>query len=265
MRHHVTLSRRSGVLGVSCGKEISLAGWRSLLDHPNPHGLKSKILNDFPRFFGILVRKLTVGDAISLALKMKRDMIIEILDLEPNIDAMMRDFMEHGYAVSSLMDTTTSSNLRNQATIQDGRATLQNVQGRQTQSYMGNFIKGKATGTWVIMNTRNVTANQSMVIRCYNYKDKDCDEAPTTSAVFMACLTSYDSNVLSEYSEQPVFVNDSNIEITSDNNVISYDQYMKENESEVVKGTTSSEQQNAMIMSVIDEMSNQLAKCNAVN
>ncbi|GKB28495.1 hypothetical protein Tco_0867896 [Tanacetum coccineum] len=51
----------------------------------------------------------------------------------------------------------------------------------------------------------------------------------------------------------------------SDINVISYDQYLKENESEVIQGTTSSEQQDAMIMSVIDEMSNQVAKCNAVN
>ncbi|GJR50649.1 hypothetical protein Tco_1401170 [Tanacetum coccineum] len=106
---------------------------------------------------------------------------------------------------------------------------------------------GKATGTWVIKNTGNVTANQSKVIRYYNYKgeghvakqctqpkrahnsewfkekmllaqarearvildaeqliddihafDSECDEAPTTSAVFMANLTSYDLNVLSE-------------------------------------------------------------------
>ncbi|GKB66785.1 hypothetical protein Tco_0928197, partial [Tanacetum coccineum] len=66
--------------------------------------------------------------------------------------------------------------------------------------------------------------------------DSDCDEAPSA-----------------------------NIEIKSDSNIISYDQYMKENKSEVVQGTTSPEQQNAMIMYVIDEMSNQVAKCNAVN
>ncbi|GJW09264.1 hypothetical protein Tco_1575091 [Tanacetum coccineum] len=86
--------------------------------------------------------------------------------------------------------------------------------------------------------------------------DSDCDEAPTTSAVFMVNLTSYDSKVLFEvlnydtyqdnnvidqsvqevqYSEQPIFVKDSNNDITSDNNVISYDQYMKENESKVVQ------------------------------
>ncbi|GJY98990.1 hypothetical protein Tco_0516420 [Tanacetum coccineum] len=116
--------------------------------------------------------------------------------------------------------------------------------------------------------------------------DLDCDKAPSASAVLMAKLSAYDSDVLSEvpnydtyqdnnmidqsvqemqYSEQPVLVDDLNIDITSDINVISYDQYMKENKSEVVQDTTSSEQQDAMIMFVIKEMSNEVAKCNAVN
>ncbi|GJZ18642.1 hypothetical protein Tco_0554765 [Tanacetum coccineum] len=160
----------------------------------------------------------------------------------------------------------TSSNLRNQATIQDGRVIVQNVQGRQTQSYTGNFAKGKATRTWASKNTGNATANQARVIQCYNCRDdidafdSDCDEMPTTN-----------NNVIDQsvhemqYSKQPVFVDDSNIVITSDNNVISYDQYMKEIKSEVVQDTSSSEQKDALLMSVIEEMSNQVAKCNAVN
>nr|GEU30167.1 hypothetical protein [Tanacetum cinerariifolium] len=93
--------------------------------------------------------------------------------------------------------------------------------------------------------------------------DSDYYEAPTTSVIFMANFTAYDSNVLSKvpnydtyqdnnvfdqsvqeinYLEQPVFVDNSKNKITSDSNVISYDQYLKENENEVVQ-----------------------AKCNAVN
>ncbi|GJX09364.1 hypothetical protein Tco_0199223 [Tanacetum coccineum] len=108
----------------------------------------------------------------------------------------------------------------------------------------------------------------------------DCDDAPIASAVFMTNLTSYDSNVLSElpnydtyhdntvfeqsvqemhYSKQPDFIDDSNIEMTSDIIVILYDQYLKENKTEFVQSTTSPEQQDAMIMSVTDEMSNQVA------
>ncbi|GJS81746.1 hypothetical protein Tco_0748287 [Tanacetum coccineum] len=67
------------------------------------------------------------------------------------------------------------------------------------------------------------------------------------------------------YSEQPAFDHTSDIEITSDSNIISYDQYMKEIKSEVVPDTISPEQQNDMIMSVIDEMSNQDAKCDVEN
>nr|GEU57616.1 hypothetical protein [Tanacetum cinerariifolium] len=116
--------------------------------------------------------------------------------------------------------------------------------------------------------------------------DSDCDEAPSTKAVFIAYLSSYDLEVLSEvpisdtyqdnfvldnyvqemyYFKQPDFVPTSDNEIKSDNNIISYDQYTKENESEVVQSTPSPEQKNAMIMSVIDEMFNQVAKCNALN
>ncbi|GJX37413.1 hypothetical protein Tco_0250716 [Tanacetum coccineum] len=164
---------------------------------------------------------------------------------------------------------------------------MKNLQGQETQSYSGNLAKGKAIGTWVLKNTGNITTNsfdvtttkvkvmlQNSVHNQGGHKiqnddieafDSDCDEMPTVSAVFMANLYAYDSDVLSEYSKQPVFVDDSNIDITSDSNVICYDQYMKENESEVVQDTTSFEQQDAMIMSVIEEMSNQVAKCNAVN
>ncbi|GJY43020.1 retrovirus-related pol polyprotein from transposon TNT 1-94 [Tanacetum coccineum] len=89
--------------------------------------------------------------------------------------------------------------------------------------------------------------------------DSDCDEPPSASVVLMAKLSAYDSEVLLEvpphdtylehhvidqsvqamrYSEQPPFNNETNFDITSDN---------------------------AMIMSMIEEMSSQVAKCNEVN
>ncbi|GKB10141.1 hypothetical protein Tco_0844064 [Tanacetum coccineum] len=222
----------------------------------------------------------------------------------------------------------TTSNPRNQATIQDGRVTMQNVQGRQTQSYGGNSSKGNATRSGVIRDTRNSTATQSKfkekllvaqaqeagvalneeqlafladtrekvdsgtdvrvltTTAIFQSYDIDAFAAPAALAAFMANISSYDSNVLfevpnydtyhnntvfeqslqeMEYSEQHVIDDDSNIKITSDNNVISYDQYLKENENEAFQSTTSPEQQDSMIMFVIEDMSNQVAKCNAVN
>ncbi|GJT50437.1 hypothetical protein Tco_0976594 [Tanacetum coccineum] len=98
----------------------------------------------------------------------------------------------------------------------------------------------------------------------------------------MAKLFAYDSDILLEvpnldtyqannnvidqsmqeiqYSKQPDFINESDIDTISDSNVISYDQYLKETKNEVVQDTTSSAQQYAMIMFVIEETSNQIAK-----
>ncbi|GJT75932.1 hypothetical protein Tco_1042657 [Tanacetum coccineum] len=58
--------------------------------------VKSEILYDFPRFFGVLIAKLAASGAVNITLKMKRATIIEILDLKPKIDAMMREFLKKG-------------------------------------------------------------------------------------------------------------------------------------------------------------------------
>ncbi|GJT79525.1 putative ribonuclease H-like domain-containing protein [Tanacetum coccineum] len=59
----------------------------------------------------------------------------------------------------------TSSNPRNQATIQDGRITVQQVQGRQGQSYAGTGYKGNA-----ISSRGNNAGGQEKVVKCYNYQ-----------------------------------------------------------------------------------------------
>ncbi|GJW93649.1 putative ribonuclease H-like domain-containing protein [Tanacetum coccineum] len=57
----------------------------------------------------------------------------------------------------------TSSNPRNQATIQDDRVTVQQVQGRQRQNYSGTTYKGNATSS-----RGNTTSGQARVVKCYN-------------------------------------------------------------------------------------------------
>ncbi|GJT61778.1 retrovirus-related pol polyprotein from transposon TNT 1-94 [Tanacetum coccineum] len=52
-----------------------------------------EVLDDFPRFFRALITKFATGSVVNFALKRVRDMIIENLDLEPKIDAMMKDFL----------------------------------------------------------------------------------------------------------------------------------------------------------------------------
>nr|GFD18345.1 hypothetical protein [Tanacetum cinerariifolium] len=47
-----------------------------------------------PGFFGVFVMKLTTGQPIDSSSCGGIDMVIKDLDLEPKIDAMMRDFLD---------------------------------------------------------------------------------------------------------------------------------------------------------------------------
>ncbi|GKB24671.1 retrovirus-related pol polyprotein from transposon TNT 1-94 [Tanacetum coccineum] len=114
--------------------------------------------------------------------------------------------------------------------------------------------------------------------------DFDCDEISRAKEVLMANLSSYGSNVLSEvpisnntnndmlyqreempYSEQTHLMNYSENEITSDSNIIPYSQYLFETQNVAVQDTNYSAQQDAMILSVFKQLSNQVTNCNKVN
>nr|GEU92870.1 hypothetical protein [Tanacetum cinerariifolium] len=58
-----------------------------------------------------------------------------------------------------------SSNTRNQATIKDGKVTVQQVQGRQWQNYSGTTYKGNATSS-----KGNTTSGHARIVKCYNCK-----------------------------------------------------------------------------------------------
>ncbi|GJZ15145.1 retrovirus-related pol polyprotein from transposon TNT 1-94 [Tanacetum coccineum] len=115
--------------------------------------------------------------------------------------------------------------------------------------------------------------------------NSDCDEISTAKAVLMANLSSYGSDVLSEvpisdnthndmlnksvqemsYSEPSHFVEHSENEIHSDSNIIPYSQYLIESQTAAVQDTNSSAQQDALILSVFEQLSNQVTNCNKVN
>ncbi|GJX30201.1 integrase, catalytic region, zinc finger, CCHC-type containing protein [Tanacetum coccineum] len=104
----------------------------------------------------------------------------------------------------------TSLKPRNQATIQDGRVTIQQVQGRQTQSFTVIGNKGIAT-----TSRGNSTASQARVVKCYNclgeghmnsaFQTKDLDaydsnydDISSVKVVLMENLSNCDSDVLFE-------------------------------------------------------------------
>ncbi|GKC18990.1 hypothetical protein Tco_1021140 [Tanacetum coccineum] len=177
-----------------------------------------------------------------------------------------------------------SSNPRQQATIHDGRVTIQPVYGRQSLFAAGtsgtranilgtcgnNSDLGVAEGPVTQTVITHIAAYQADDLDAY---DSDCDDFSTTKAVLMANLSSYGSDVLSEvpysenthndmlnqsvqemsYSEQTHLVNYPENEITSDNNIIPYSQYLLETQNAAIQDTNSSAQQDAMILSVFEK------------
>ncbi|GJZ57896.1 retrovirus-related pol polyprotein from transposon TNT 1-94 [Tanacetum coccineum] len=149
----------------------------------------------------------------------------------------------------------TSSNPRNQATIQDGRVKVQQVQGRQGQNYSGNTYKSNATSS-----RGNTTSGQARVVKCYNWQeaqeagqildeeqltfladlgipasqtqtviphnaafqtedldtyDSYCDDLSTAQAVLMANISNYGSDVISEATVQ-----DTNLQAQQDSMIL---------------------------------------------
>ncbi|GJV86293.1 hypothetical protein Tco_1530231 [Tanacetum coccineum] len=96
----------------------------------------------------------------------------------------------------------TSSNPRNQATIQDGRVTVQQVQGRQGQSYSGTGYKSNATSSG-----GNNASGQARTEDLDTY-DSDYDDISNAQAVLMANISNYGSNVISEVPHSETNLND---------------------------------------------------------
>ncbi|GKD17198.1 retrovirus-related pol polyprotein from transposon TNT 1-94 [Tanacetum coccineum] len=228
-----------------------------------------------------------------------------------------------------------SSNPRQQATINDGRVTLQPVQGRQISFATGTSRtytpgasgsnsgkqrtvicynckgeghmskqctkpKRKRDDSWFkdkvllvqaqangqILHEEELAfladpgiaegqATQTVITHNAAYQaddldayDSDCDELNTAKVALMANLSHYGSDVLAEAmlsSEQSSVVNHSETEITSDSNIIPYSQYVTESQQAVVQNSNSSAQQDALILSVIEQLKSQVINCTKIN
>ncbi|GJX25711.1 hypothetical protein Tco_0232007 [Tanacetum coccineum] len=113
----------------------------------------------------------------------------------------------------------------------------------------------------------------------------DCDDVPNAQPSFMANISSYGSDALAEVhnpdnvdnnminhgvqvkpsSEQSSVVNHSETEITSDSNIIPYSQYVTESQQTAVQNSNLSAQQDALILSVIEQLKSQVINCTKIN
>ncbi|GJX56158.1 hypothetical protein Tco_0286055 [Tanacetum coccineum] len=229
-----------------------------------------------------------------------------------------------------------SSNPRQQATINNGRVTLQPIQGRQTsvagstsrtytpgeqvetilenkEQYPAYTAKGKPHVTNSAATCPNSAPNQrgkgmirGLRIKCCWFKlkqvtvitrnaayqandldayDSDCDELNTAKVALMANLSHYGSYALTKVHnhdnvnndmtnqvvqampsfEQSNVMNYSETEITNDNNIIPYYQYLIESQQVAVQNSNSSAQQDDLILSVIEQLKTQLVHCTNTN
>ncbi|GJX84799.1 hypothetical protein Tco_0335573 [Tanacetum coccineum] len=171
------------------------------------------------------------------------------------IDAINKMMSFLSSVVTSRFPTTNnqlrnSSNPRQQAIIHDGRVTVQQVQGRQSSLAAGEGHmarqrpkpKRKKDTTLFRDKVLLVKAQRSDDLDAY---DSDCDEISTAKAILIANL--------------------SKNEITSDSNIIPYYHYLLETQNAAVQDTNSYAQQDAMILSVFEQLSNQVTNCNKVN
>nr|GEV27872.1 hypothetical protein [Tanacetum cinerariifolium] len=115
--------------------------------------------------------------------------------------------------------------------------------------------------------------------------DSDCYEINTAKVALMANLSHYDSDDLVEvqnhdnvnhnlihqtmqamsFSGQLNIVNQSKTEITNDSNIIPYSQYVSELQQEVVHNSNSPAQQDALILSVIEQLKNEVLNYTKIN
>nr|GEW65035.1 hypothetical protein [Tanacetum cinerariifolium] len=193
----------------------------------------------------------------------------------------------------------TSSNLRNQATIPDGRVTVQQLPGRQGQSYYGTGeTRTKLLWYWtedldmydsdcddisnaqavLMANISNYGSDDISKTEDLDMYDSDCDDISNAQAVLMANISNYGSDDISKVPHSETYLNDmenQNVhavqdfkqtpvvdvldnKIHSDRNIIPYSQYLEETQQANVQDTHSQIQQDSMILSVLEQLSEQM-------
>nr|GFA16706.1 hypothetical protein [Tanacetum cinerariifolium] len=171
------------------------------------------------------------------------------------------------------------SNPRQQATINNGRVTIQPIQGRQNSLVADPGIAEAQSTQYVVTNN---AAYQADDLDAYN---SDCDEINSGKIALMANLSHYGSDNLAEVHnldnvtnnvidqdvqamsifEQSNTMNHSETEITSDSNIIPYSHYMNESQCATVQNSSFPAQQDDLILSVIEQLKTQVINCTKIN
>nr|GEY57170.1 putative zinc finger, CCHC-type [Tanacetum cinerariifolium] len=242
---------------------------------------ESKLYDDFDTFTSI--PGATIHSYYMRFAQVINDMHTIEMTMKPlQVNTKFANHLQTGWS-KFVTDLRTSSNSRNQATIQDGRVTVPTVHGRQTPRYGKTEVRSNTTDQGDNKDTvipaqasQEIPTPATFQTDDLDAFDSDCDDVPLAKEILMANLSFYDLDFLlkvpfhdtniendlgyqsmqeTRCSEQPFVDNDTEIDITSDSNVISYEQYLQETKNLVVQNTSSSAQKDELLMVVIEEMS----------
>ncbi|GJY68540.1 retrovirus-related pol polyprotein from transposon TNT 1-94 [Tanacetum coccineum] len=145
---------------------------KAIWDNVKMEDMESQLYDEFDRF------KMLPGENINEYYVRFHKLVNDIRNIRmtmPNIKLHSKfvNNMSPEWDRATLPQTNnqlrTSSNTRNQATIQDGQIVVQNVQGRQNQNQR-NFARGNGAAGFGGMQNRagNANAGQGKPVKCYN-------------------------------------------------------------------------------------------------
>ncbi|GKC35512.1 hypothetical protein Tco_1047896 [Tanacetum coccineum] len=145
-------------------------------------------------------------------------------------------------------------------------------------TWLGNALSLKGQGPLHGLRTRQRWLNHRNLTENLDAYDSDCDDVSNAKEVLMANLSNYGSDVISEVPHSESYHNDLDNqivhaiqdfeqtpvvdfldnEITNDSNIILYSQYLQETQQATVQDTNLYAQQDSMILSVIEKISEQM-------
>nr|GEX23851.1 hypothetical protein [Tanacetum cinerariifolium] len=159
------------------------------------------------------------------------------------------------------------------------QANRQVLQEEELEFLAGPGMAETSSNQYVVTNN---VAYQADDVDAY---DSDCDELNSVKIALMANLSHYGSDNLAEVnnqdnitniliildvqapltSEQSTILTQSDTEITSDSNIISYSQCMNESQYNIVQNSSVPALQDDLILSMIEQLKTQVVNCTKIN
>ncbi|GJX63479.1 retrovirus-related pol polyprotein from transposon TNT 1-94 [Tanacetum coccineum] len=174
-----------------------------------------------------------------------------------------------------------SSNPRQQASINDGIEQVEAILGNRGLLFV-TTAKGKDTCPNSALNLKGNEMTHADDLDAY---ESGCEELNTVKVTLMANLSHYGSDALAEVhnhdnvdnnminqsvqvipsSKQSNVMSKSDTKITSNGNIVPYSQYVTESQQAAAQNSNSSAQQDALILSVIEQLKTQVTNCTKIN